>query len=152
MMMTITSIRDAPEENIPVGHQKSQCGFTLLEVLMAMALLAFGILAVGSMQVASIQANRHANHVTAASVFARDRMERVMALAYPTPPLLTDDGLTAGTYEDPEPPEGYTVNWTIVDGSAGGVTPLNTKLITVTVAHDSLQKDIVLMNIKPRSP
>jgi len=151
MMMTITSISEAPEEKIPVGHQKSQCGFTLLEVLMAMALLAFGILAVGSMQVASIRANVHANHVTAASVFARDRMERLMALAYPSPPLPTDTGLNPGTDGDNRP-GGYSVSWTIVDGIASGVTPLNTKLITVTVAHDNLQKDIVLMNIKPRSP
>jgi prepilin-type N-terminal cleavage/methylation domain-containing protein len=151
MMKTITSIRDAPEEKNPVGHQKSHCGFTLLEVLIAMALLAFGILAVGSMQVASIRANVHANQVTAASVFARDRMERLMALAYPTPPQPTDDGLNPGTDTD-ELPGGYTVSWTIVDGSAGGVTPLNTKLITVTVAHNNLKKDIVLMNIKPRSP
>jgi prepilin-type N-terminal cleavage/methylation domain-containing protein len=152
MMMTITSIREAPEEKIPVGHKNSHCGFTLLEVLMAMTLLAFGILAVGSMQVTSIRANAHANQVTAASVFARDRMEKLMGMAYSTPPQPTDAGLTADTYEDPNPPEGYSVSWTIVDGSAGGGTPQNTKLITVTVAHDNLRKDIVLMNIKPRSP
>jgi len=151
MMMTITSIMEAPEEKIPVGHGKSHCGFTLLEVILAMALLAFGILAVGSMQVTSIRANRHANHATEASVLARDRMERLMGMAYQTPPQPTDAGLTAGTYEDPAPPEGYSISWTIVDGGAGGVPP-NTKLITVTVAHDNLQKDIVLMNIKPRSP
>lgn len=151
-MMTIRSGRDTLEENIPVGHKRNHCGFTLLEVLMAMALLAFGMLAVGSMQVASIKANAHAKQVTAASVWARDRMEQLMALPYSKPPKPTDHGLTAGTYGDTEPPEGYTVNWTIVDGSAGGVTPQDTKLITVTVAHGNLRKDIVLVNIKPRAP
>jgi type IV pilus assembly protein PilV len=149
MMMTITSTMEAPEEKIPVGHGKSHCGFTLLEVVLAMALLAFGILAVGSMQVTSIRGNRHANQVTAASVLARDRMEKLMGLAYT--PLGWDAGLNAGTYTDPAPPAGYSVNWTIVNGGAGGV-PQNTKLITVTVAYDNLQKNTVLVNIKPRSP
>ena len=133
--------------------RESHRGFTLVEVLIAMFVLAFGILAVGSMQVTSIQQNARANRMTEAGILARDRLEKLMALAYLTPPQPTDTGLTAGTYEDPEPPEGYTVSWTIDDGSTDSTTPpLNTKLITVTVQHDNLREDIVLVNIKPRSP
>ena len=151
MMMTITSIREDPEEKIPVGHKKGHCGFTLLEVLMAMALLAFGILAVGSMQVTSIKANAHANQMTAASVWARDRMEGLMALAYTS--AFTDPALSENTYQDTDPPEGYTISWEICNGgSVGCGTIANTILIEVTVQHAKLNRDVVLVNIKPMSP
>lgn len=124
---------------------KNHCGFTLLEVLLAMALLAFGILAVGSMQVTSIRQNAHADQVTEASVLGRDRMERFMGMAY------TDPRLDEGTGQGTDPPAGYTISWEISDGCAIGCdTPANTKLIEVTVQHDKLHKDIVLMNIKPK--
>ena len=118
---------------------------------MAMALLAFGILAVGSMQVTSIKANAHANQMTAASVWARDRMEGLMALAYTS--AFTDPALSENTYQDTDPPEGYTISWEICNGgSVGCGTIANTILIEVTVQHAKLNRDVVLVNIKPMSP
>jgi type IV pilus assembly protein PilV len=126
---------------------KNHCGFTLLEVLVAMAVLAFGILAVGSMQVTSIRQNAHADQVTEASVLARDRLESLMALVY------TDSDLTESTYDDDDPPTGYTISWEICDGgNAGCDTIADTKLIEVTVQHDKLNRDMVLTNIKPGPP
>lgn len=126
---------------------KSRSGLTLLEVLVAIGLLAFGILAVGSMQVVSIQQNANANRVTEASVLARDRLESLMALVY------TDANLTENTYDDNDPPTGYTISWEICDGgNAGCDTIADTKLIEVTVQHDKLNLDMVLTNIKPKPP
>ena len=126
----------------------NHCGFTLLEVLLSISILAVGILAVGSMQIMSIKGNAHANQVTKASIVARDRVERLMAMTYTTATM--DTGLTQGTYQDENPPTGYTINWEITNGCASGCdTPLNTKLIEVTVAHNNLGKDIVLVDIKP---
>ncbi len=129
---------------------KSHGGFTILEVLIAMAVLAVGILAVGSMQVTSIKANAHANQITEASVLARDRLEKLMGLDY------TDAGLTENTYQDSDPPAGYTISWEICDGGGAGCGAddpiVNTKLIEVTVQHPKLNKDMVLMNIKPGPP
>ena len=127
--------------------RESHRGFTLVEVLIAMFVLAFGILAVGSMQVTSIQQNARANRMTEAGILARDRLEKLMGLAY------TDAGLTENTYQDFDPPAGYTIDWEICDGgSAGCDTIANTKLIEVTVQHPKLNKDMVLMNIKPGPP
>lgn len=130
---------------------ENHCGFTLLEVLLAMAILAFGILAVGSMQVTSIRQNAHANQVTAASVLARDGLENLVALVYTD--AFEDAALAAGTYQDDNPPEGYTISWEISDGCASGCdSPLDTKFIKVTVQHSKLHKNIVLMDIKPKAP
>ena len=132
-------------------REKNRRGFTLLEVLVSVSILAFGVLAVGTMQVVSIQQNARADRVTEASVWARDRMERLMALTYSI--TSTDAGLAADTYDDADPPAGYAIDWEICDGgNAGCDTPLDTKLIEVTVAHDKLDKDIVLVNIKPEKP
>jgi type IV pilus assembly protein PilW len=129
----------------------NHCGFTLLEVLLAMFVLAFGILAVGSMQVNSIRQNAYANQVTAASVLARDRLEGLVALVYTD--AVEDPALAAGTYQDDSPPEGYTIGWKISDGCLSGCdSPLNTKFIEVTVQHARLRKNIVLMDIKPKAP
>ena len=130
---------------------ENHCGFTLIEVLLAMVVLAFGILAVGSMQVTSIRQNAHANQVTAASVLARDRLERLVALVYTD--AFEDPDLAEGTYQDDNAPEGYTIGWEISDGCASGCdSPSDTKFIAVTVQHGRLHKDIVLMDIKTKTP
>ena len=125
----------------------NQCGFTLIEVLVSIAILAIGILAMGSMQIMSIRGNVHANQMTEASIVARDRMERLMAMAYTATTM--DAGLTQDTYQDDNPPSGYAIGWEITNGCSGCATPQDTKLIEVTVAHNNLRKDIVLVDIKP---
>ena len=126
---------------------QSSRGLTLLEVLVSVGLLAFGILVVGSMQVTSIRQNARANRITEASVLGRDRLERLVSLRY------TSADLAEGTYEDDNPPAGYTISWVICDGSSAGCETIDdTKLITVTVQHDDLGKDVVLVDVKPEPP
>lgn len=57
-------------------------GFTLIEVLIAMAIFAIGILAVTSMQMRSINQNASARMQTEATTLAVDWMERLLALPY----------------------------------------------------------------------
>ncbi len=63
---------------------KSICnqGFTLIEVLIAMAIFAIGILAVGSMQIAAISTNAGARNSTTVVTMAKDRAEELTALPY----------------------------------------------------------------------
>ena len=77
-------------------------GFTLLEVLIAVAILTFGILAVASMQASAIRGNSHAWDVTEAANSAMDRIEKLMLADYDTDPDLADtdaDGI-AGLNDD----------------------------------------------------
>lgn len=57
-------------------------GFTLIEVLIAMAIFSIGILAVTTMQIRSINQNASARMQTEATTLAVDWMERLLALPY----------------------------------------------------------------------
>jgi type IV pilus assembly protein PilV len=50
-------------------------GFTLIEVLMAMAILSIGILAVASLQISAVHNNGMGNLITQATMLAQEKME-----------------------------------------------------------------------------
>jgi len=113
-------------------------GFTLIEVLIAMAIFSIGILGVGTMQIRSTTGNTSARIRTEASTWAQDRVETLMLLSYGHVLLAT--GAPHQEFEGL-----YTVDWTVWDNGGGaiagavtqflnGITPAtNTKIIEVTV-------------------
>ena len=121
-------------------------GFTLIEVLIAVAIFSIGILGVGTMQLRSTGGNTNARIGTEASVWAQDRVETLMLLPYNSSPALDvgpggppshREDITGGSTAG-----GYTVDWAVYDSGAvtpagyplWGVTPTaNTKIIHVTV-------------------
>jgi type IV pilus assembly protein PilV len=69
-------------QSISTTESNRNRGFSLIEVLIAVAIFAIGILAVGSMQLAAIKTNaRSRNSMTVVTV-AKDRAEQMMALPY----------------------------------------------------------------------
>lgn len=60
-------------------------GFSLIEVLIAIAILGIGVLGVASMQLASINGNHTAGKITANATSSMDRIERLIALPYNHP-------------------------------------------------------------------
>ncbi len=97
----------------------NQKGFTLVEVMIGMAIFVIGYLAVGSMQMLAIRGNTNARKITEAATLAADQLETLIVLPYDNIRDDNDNPLIQGA---------YTVNWDVDDG------PLdNTKLITVTV-------------------
>ncbi|MBI5559140.1 MAG: prepilin-type N-terminal cleavage/methylation domain-containing protein [Deltaproteobacteria bacterium] len=75
-----------------------QAGFTLIEVLIAVAILTIGILAVNAMQIAAISGNSSAHHTTESTSWAADRVETLLTLNYDDSALNDDDG--DGTIQD----------------------------------------------------
>ena len=57
-------------------------GFTMIEVLLAMAIFLIGFLAVGSMQISSVNANANARLRTSASILAGDIVEQLLRCPY----------------------------------------------------------------------
>jgi len=113
----------------------NQNGFTLIEVMIAIALLTIAILGAATMQIAAIGGNSLAIRLTSAATWASDTHETLMALPYtapgaatPTDPLLIDDsggagmiGLndtdTVGSLADGGPvvQGDYTIFWNVAD-------------------------------------
>jgi len=60
---------------------KNNRGFSLLEVVMAMAIFSIGILAVGSMQLWSTKNNTAGNFTTEATMLARQKIEELKVVS-----------------------------------------------------------------------
>jgi prepilin-type N-terminal cleavage/methylation domain-containing protein len=121
---------------------KTENGFTIIEVLIAITVLTIGILAVSSMQVYAIRSNAFASHQTQGTTMALDRLEKLMSLSY------DDSDLAAGNHTDPSPPSEFSIAWDVEDN-----TPLdNAKRVKVTVrwTDHGIQKYVSVERIIPR--
>lgn len=75
---------------------QDQSAFTLVEVLIALAVFTVGILSVNVMQMAAINGNSDANRVTTGTAWAAERVELLMSADPKLPPGKTcadDDGI-----------------------------------------------------------
>ena len=121
------------------GKEKSEAGFTIVEAIIAISLLAVGLLAIANMQIMSMKVNASAKWQTAQTTHAQDKMEELMALAY----THADLDPAGNTHNEPNPPDNFTITWTVA-----GDTPVpDTKLIAVTVT--GLNKTTILTGVKP---
>lgn len=114
-------------------------GFTLIEVMIAVAIFSIGILAIAGLQIKSINSNAAARMQSEATVAAVDCMERLMSLPYEHPDL--DE--SSGTQQTQAGPNGeYTVFWSVTDES-----PISwCKTISVWVTADNPNAKAVKLN------
>ena len=108
-------------------------GFTLIEVLVAMAIFSIGILAIGSMQLAATKGSSSARLSTEAVTIAQSQAETLILLPYNSSPAL-DTGP-----HGPNPVGVYSVSWDVWDTLTGptpwGATPAaNTKVVQVVAS------------------
>ncbi|GAB4333781.1 MAG: hypothetical protein Kow0089_02630 [Desulfobulbaceae bacterium] len=78
-------------------------GFTLIEVIIALAVLTIGVLAVNAMQTASVKGNASSQRITQATTWGTDFVEHLAALPYSAGTNGKDDdgdGLTDEADED----------------------------------------------------
>ncbi|MBV5328989.1 MAG: prepilin-type N-terminal cleavage/methylation domain-containing protein [Chlorobium sp.] len=80
-------------QKIVIHKQKqSEQGFTLIEVLVAIAVLTIGILSLYSMHVSSINGNASASNMTMGTNWASDRVEILLSRPYNHSDLEDDNG------------------------------------------------------------
>ena len=146
--------------NINNHYVKDNAGFTILEVLAALAIFSLGILAVMTLQTSSIRGNARARGVTDISVYAADRIEKLMALPfndanlvagdYPAGGQVVDgiDNNYDGRIDEVNETGPLTVTWTI----SNDWPILNVKTITVTVTNNNpnVQRTLTMQATKPQ--
>lgn len=128
-------------------YLKQSQGFTLIEVLIALAIFSIGILGVAAMQTSSTRGNTAAGKVTSNVTWATDRIEELMALPYAHADIsagnhsvaagnlttATDgiDNNSDGRIDEAGETGNITIEWTITDD-----IPMNrTKNIQITVTR-----------------
>ena len=122
--------------------RNNEKGFTLVEVLVAIAILSFGLLAVAAMQNTALLGTGRSKAVTEATTVAMDRMEKIFAMPFGT--LTT---YSQGTDHNETPPANIEyVRWKY--SNAPSLDPDFAKIIEVTVKSKSMNTQIVLKNIK----
>jgi general secretion pathway protein I len=120
--------RDEGRENPPsasrIPRPAFQKGFTLLEVMIAMAIVAIALVTLMGMNVRSIEVNSRLQKITQATLLAQQRMSEIeVASAGGNPPAENEEGI----FEPPFDAYRWRVNYE--------ETPLDfLRLITVTVA------------------
>lgn len=66
---------------------KSEKGFTLIEILIAIVILGIAFMGLANMQIACINGNSNASQLTKAIILAQDKMEEIKSLNYDHPDL-----------------------------------------------------------------
>ncbi len=118
---------------VEIKGMKGSNGFTLIEVLVAMAIFSIGILAVASMQLAGTKGSSSARFSTEAAVLAHSQMESLLALEYDPAAPVTE--FAAGSHASPFSNSKYTVSWNVEVGTLNAIAlPANCLGITVTVS------------------
>lgn len=127
--------------HIPPGNASNE-GFSLIEVLIALAILSIGILGVAGMQVTAINGNAAANRVTGNVTWASDRAEEILMNPYSAAdltagahaPAATADRIdndSDGLIDEAGETGNISVNWTVTDD-----WPIeNTKTIQISVTR-----------------
>jgi prepilin-type N-terminal cleavage/methylation domain-containing protein len=111
-------------------------GFTLVELMIAMAILAVGLLALGAMQLQALRFGSSGKHVSQAALIARDKMEEfqrmpwagVAVTTWTTPATVDAEVETSGgTVTE----QAYGLSWRVSDLLAN-----RTRAIDVQVTWD----------------
>jgi prepilin-type N-terminal cleavage/methylation domain-containing protein len=128
------------DDNIIVPDRKlNNKGFTLIEVLIALAIFSIGILGVATLQISSVNYNSYARRVTDATTRGVETMETLMILPYDADELNPD----ANPHEIAD--ELYTVNWNVTQDPDLALKTIN---MTVTWSERGNRKRIFLNYMK----
>ncbi len=129
-------------KNRIIKFNKTACskdGFSLVEVLIAMAVLSIGLLAIAAMQTSAIKGNATSNNLTLRTTSASNYIENLLNIPFNDARLTAGghnpendgvdndgDGVIDGPGDDGD--WGYSITWNVTDDNS------NQKTITLTLA------------------
>jgi len=77
---------------VRIRDERTESGFSVVELLIAISILTIGILALGSLQISAIRGNATSGAVSEASNYVVDKTEKLMRLSYHAAALTDSDG------------------------------------------------------------
>ncbi len=107
MKYVIVSVSEAisglPQSFIPRNNKYSSAGFTLLEILIALAILIIGVASVVNMFPVGLHASKRAADFSSAAILAQEKMAELMYLGYNNWSSVDDDltGIPSDTADPP---------------------------------------------------
>ena len=107
----------------------SEKGFSLIEVMMAMAIFSIGILAVIGLQLTAIAGNSGSRKISDVLIMAEDQIESLIVLPY------DDAQLDPNTNPHRVDAGGYSMIWNVVMADLDGDGTDDAKQIQLTAAH-----------------
>jgi type IV pilus assembly protein PilV len=125
---------------------KSNEGFTILEVIIAVSILTVGILAVASMQVAAMRGNSFAWGTSQASTVAMNQIETLMGLSSVSygDALLTQAGSPHTTTKTVDG-RSYNIRWNVVDDQWPVIPGTKTVTLTVTWTDHGIGRNVSMI-------
>ena len=119
-------------------------GFTLLEVLIVMAIFSIGILAVAAMQMTSTKGNASARRMTEATALAEKQIENLMLLPYDH----ADLDPANNPHVSAQGP--YSVNWNVTEIDLDSNGTNDSKEVNITVSwRYAEQRNLSMLYIIP---
>jgi type IV pilus modification protein PilV len=110
-----------------IDLKKHNRGYTLIEVLIALAIFSIGFLSLASVQIKSITQNASAKMYTEATAMTVDSLERLISLPYDHSDLNQENNPHSRTAD------GYTIEWIVLDDVP--VAAAKTVIVRVTGAN-----------------
>jgi type IV pilus assembly protein PilV len=129
----------------PASRRPAAAGFTMIELLIALAIFAVGVLTLAAIIPSGARRSDSAGQQTRASEFAAAQAEALLDVTY------NDGDLSAGSHDDTANPHlrQYYVSWNVeVDAPIA-----NCKRVTVSVRRSSTLGPVLarLVILKPRT-
>jgi len=125
---------------------KKNKGFTLIEVLIALAIFSIGILAVGSMQLWNTKNNTTANITTQATMLARQKLEELKTVRKVTDlPMGTTQDLNNPVDVDGNPGGIYTRSWTVANPQGNNTS--RHLIVTVSWNRIGQNRSVILQSV-----
>ena len=104
---------------------KADKGFTLIEVLMALALFSIGILAVASLQVTASLQSRNSSEIADATAIAYSQMDKLMLMPF--------SDLVSTSYHLIPPANKYKIMWNVDRSHLNNNATIDPKTVELTV-------------------